>query len=630
MLGSSRLVQLREISNWVVQVKRAVEQRDLRWSVAAALTVVSVFVLSNAPTPLYVEWQREWGFSSGMLTIIFACYMVGLVGTLVVAGRLADRYGRRPVLIPAMLVAILSGALFLLAQGVLWLLVARLLAGIAVGGAVTAGMAAVVDVAPTSRKRAGGLIASTAMVLGAGLGPMLSGVTAKTTATPQLWTFAIITALSITALAVSTGLPLTRPAHAGRTHERRLRWPMPPRDRQRELLWGAATFGPGITATSFVLSLGPSVLAGPIGVPDPLIAGVVACAMFLLATGIQFAAGGLSTRTHLALSSIAAVASMVLLAVTVTVTPWWQAFLAAALLAGTAQGLGQLAGLTLIATRISSERRAESNAALNISGYIPAGVLPVATGYLADAIGLSSAVIVFAAILGAAALIALVVVRISTQNDSTQHAPTKEDDKTMQPSTLVIAAHPDLKKSRVNAAWLRALENEEQITVRSLADARGPHGFDAATEQLELSKHDRVVLQFPFRWYSAPPLLAEWLEVALERGWAYGPGGHALEGKELTIAVSTWSRARDYVPDGRYGRTMDELTSPFATTAARVGMRYRPGFFVHGVGDLSDPDVEETACEYASWVIEGIKSRGGIRAEDPKNAGLRTASATGG
>ncbi len=121
-------------------------------------------------------------------------------------------------------------------------------------------------------------------------------------------------------------------------------------------------------------------LARPIGAPDPLIAGVVACAMFLLATGIQFAAGSLNTRSHLALSSIAAVASMGMLALAVTVTPWWPIFLVAALLAGTAQGLGQLAGLTLIATRISPGRRAESNAALNISGYIPAGILAVDGG----------------------------------------------------------------------------------------------------------------------------------------------------------------------------------------------------------------------------------------------------------
>lgn len=393
------------------------DQRDLRWAVAAATTVVAVFVLSNAPTPLYVGWQQAWGFSSGVLTVIFAVYMVGLVGTLVVAGRLADRHGRRLVLVPAMLVAVAAGALFFLAQGVLWLLAARFLAGVAVGGAVTAGMAAVVDVAPSAKKRAGGLIASTSVVIGAGLGPLFSGIIANVTDAPQRWTFATVSVLVAAALAVSTRLPLGRPPQPSLNKQRSefVRWPRPPRDRRRELVWGAATFGPGITATSFVLALGPSVLAGPLGVPDPLVAGMIACAMFLLSAGIQFAAAKLATRVHLALSSIAAVMGMVALGLAVTVAPWWPVFLAAALLAGIAQGLGQLAGLTLIATRIPSDRRAESNAALNIAGYIPAGALSVATGYFADVIGLPSAVLVFAVTLGAGGLVALVAVAISTR-----------------------------------------------------------------------------------------------------------------------------------------------------------------------------------------------------------------------
>lgn len=90
----------------------------------------------------------------------------------------------------------------------------------------------------------------------------------------------------------------------------------------------------------------------------------------------------------------------------------------------------------------------------------------------------------------------------------------------MQPSTLVIAAHPDLGTSRVNASWLHALNSKCSITVRVLADVRGADGFNTALEQAELDKHNRIILQFPFRWYSAPPLLAEWLEGTLERGWA--------------------------------------------------------------------------------------------------------------
>jgi cyanate permease len=74
-----------------------------------------------------------------------------------------------------------------------------------------------------------------------------------------------------------------------------------------------------------------------------------------------------------------------------------------ALLAGAGQGLGQLGGLTLIATHVPDNHRAEANAVLNIGGYIPAGLLPVATGYLIDAVGLGAGVTAFATVLAIAA-----------------------------------------------------------------------------------------------------------------------------------------------------------------------------------------------------------------------------------
>ena len=47
---------------------------------------------------------------------------------------------------------------------------------------------------------------------------------------------------------------------------------------------------------------------------------------------------------------------------------------------------------------------AEANAALNVGGYLAAGTLPVAAGYLSDAVGLSTGASVFAAVLAAVAL----------------------------------------------------------------------------------------------------------------------------------------------------------------------------------------------------------------------------------
>lgn len=399
-------------------METSIPRRKLQWSLAAASTVTAIFVLSNAPTPLYAHWQAAWGFSSGTLTIVFGAYMVGLISTLVVAGKLADRHGRKVVLVPGLIAAVVASSLFLLATDVLWLFAARLLAGVAVGAAVTAGMSATIDLAPEHRRRAGSKIASAAMVFGAGLGPMLSGALTQAVATPQLWIFGIVVSISLFALVLATKLPLQRAIVERRPSDPLWTWPSAPRPNRRELAWGIAAFAPGITSTSFFLSLGPTVLVTGIGNHSALLAGVTACSMFLVATGIQFALARFDFRTHLALSSIAAIASMSSLIVSITVSSTPAVFVIAAGLAGAAQGLGQLAALTLISTRVPQRNGAESNAALNIAGYIPAALLPVGTGYLIQFTSFHSAVTTFAAIVIVCALIALVAVRISTGRHS--------------------------------------------------------------------------------------------------------------------------------------------------------------------------------------------------------------------
>jgi MFS family permease len=52
---------------------------------------------ANLATPLYAVYARKFGFSSLVLTTVFATYAVVLVPALVLFGRLSDRLGRRPV-----------------------------------------------------------------------------------------------------------------------------------------------------------------------------------------------------------------------------------------------------------------------------------------------------------------------------------------------------------------------------------------------------------------------------------------------------------------------------------------------------------------------------------------------------
>ncbi|AGW90479.1 MULTISPECIES: MFS transporter [Cupriavidus] len=366
----------------------------------AAWLVTAVFMLSNSTTPLYVHWQEQLGFSSGMLTVIFALYIAGLLGTLLVAGQLSDHYGRKPVMIPGLVAALVACGLFASATSIGMLAVGRLLAGVAVGVIVSAGMAAVVDAGGAEHKRRAALLASIAMVLGAGLGPLLAGGLAQALAQPVLPIFAVEALVLVSALIAALRLP-GRSTRAARSLS--LQLPHVPVGNRRQVWYGIATFGPGITATSFVLALGPSLLARLLEVRSPLLAGGMACAMFFTAVGVQLAVrqwpvarifAGSASATVLAMASLA-------LAIHASLVP---ALIAAALLAGAGQGLGQLGGLTLIGLHMPDSHRAQSNAVLNIGGYIPAGLLPVATGYLIDAVGLASGAMLFALVLAVAAL----------------------------------------------------------------------------------------------------------------------------------------------------------------------------------------------------------------------------------
>ncbi|WP_110945718.1 MFS transporter [Streptomyces avicenniae] len=367
----------------------------------AAWPVAAVFTLSNAATPLYVLWQRDIGFSKGTLTVVFAFYIVGLLGSLLVSGVLSDRLGRKPVLLPALALGLAACALFATADSVAALIVARLLTGIAVGAAVSAGMAAVADVAGADRRRLAALLASCAMVLGAGLGPLLAGVLADVAPAPARTVFAVETVILVSAVVTVLRLPVPRRVTGARGPWARL--PRVPREARTLLLTGVAVFGPGITATSFVLSLGPSLLADVLGTRSGTVAGVTAFVMFLAATGAQAAVHRLRRATVLAAGAVATVAGMGALTVAVHASSA-PALYAAAVLAGAGQGLGQLGGLSLLGHAVPPERLAEANAALNAGGYLLAGTLPVAAGYLSDAAGPTTGTTVFAAVLTGLAL----------------------------------------------------------------------------------------------------------------------------------------------------------------------------------------------------------------------------------
>ncbi len=144
------------------------------WGLAATLGLF--LFASSAPSPLYVVYQGEWGFSAITLTSVFAVYALALLATLVVAGSVSDHVGRRPVLLVALAVEIAGMLLFAEAQSVGWLFAARTVQGVATGLAMGAISAALLDLQPDDKPRLGALLAAAAPLTGLAAGALTAGL----------------------------------------------------------------------------------------------------------------------------------------------------------------------------------------------------------------------------------------------------------------------------------------------------------------------------------------------------------------------------------------------------------------------------------------------------------------------
>ncbi len=133
-----------------------------------AFVLLCFFAASSAPTPLYHLYQQAWGFSSALLTVIFAVYALSLLATLLVFGSLSDYLGRRPAIFIGLLLEIVSMLLFIAATDVSWLIIARVLQGVATGIATSALGAAMLD----SDAQQGPLLNSITPMFGMALGAL--------------------------------------------------------------------------------------------------------------------------------------------------------------------------------------------------------------------------------------------------------------------------------------------------------------------------------------------------------------------------------------------------------------------------------------------------------------------------
>ncbi|TDC79078.1 MFS transporter [Streptomyces hainanensis] len=245
---------------------------------AAFAAVAAIFVLftaaSSAPSPLYVVYQEAWGFSSATLTVVFAVYVLGMLGALLVVGALSDHVGRRPVVAGAIALEAVSLGLFLAADHVSVLLLARLLQGIATGAAMTTLGAALVDLDPPHAPGRAGALSSVIPLTGLAVGALGTGALVEYAPAPTRLVYGLLLGGMALSAVVLLFLPETSARRPGalRSLAPRLGVPHAIRPDLYTLLpiliasWALA---------GLYLSLGPSVAAGLLGLRSHLIGGLV-------------------------------------------------------------------------------------------------------------------------------------------------------------------------------------------------------------------------------------------------------------------------------------------------------------------------------------------------------------------
>ncbi len=171
--------------------------------------------------------------------------------------------------------------------------------------------------------------------------------------------------------------------------------------------------------------------------------------------------------------------------------------------------------------------------------------------------------------------------------------------------TLIIVTHPDIDNSAVNKRWIEELSKHPQkFDIHQLYKIYPDEKIDVLAEQHLLEQYQKIVFQFPFYWFSSPPLLKKWFDQVLTRGWAYGSkSGFRLGDKKIGLAITAGIDKEAYSAEGIYKYKLEELTTPFELTFNYIRADYRSFYAYYGIEiNSTDEWIEKSITPYLNFL----------------------------
>ncbi len=372
------------------------------YALSAAIIGFALFA-SATPSPLYATYSRLWGFSSVVLTLVYATYALGVLAALLLAGRASDTAGRRPVLLIALGALIVSSVLYMLAASVVWLFAARAVQGLATGLALGTASAGLLDFHPSHDAGHAGLTNGSVSAAGLALGALVSAAAVQLLPAPRVVPYALVLTLFAVAFVGAWLMPEPVAERAPlRLTPQRPR--VPPEVRQPFVL-AALAVSAAYSIGGLFFALGPELSARVFGTGNHL---VTAVSLFLLA-GVgavaQLLYGQRAAWAGVTFGSVALAAGVGLIALAAAAQAPALLLIGSAV-GGAGFGVAFLGALRNLSAAIPPDHRAGVMSAFFLVAYAALSVPAVLAGLAVTRISLSSTFEIFGA---AVAVLALLV-----------------------------------------------------------------------------------------------------------------------------------------------------------------------------------------------------------------------------
>jgi len=359
-------------------------------TVPASLLAIGLFTVTfavNLQAPLYDVYAAESDVGATAVTAAFAAYACGLMPTLVLLGGLSDRIGRRIPMVTALLLGVLATTLLVKAPSWSSLVTARVLLGVGTGLATTAGTAYMNEMLGEDRSRTAALYVTSATSLGFGGGALATGISLGLQG-PTLFPFSFIALLAAAPLLAIIVLALPRVDRPKRVSV--LRLPVFPNGTwvfggAMALAWSTT----GMTIAVVPLELAANGLGGWTGL-------VIFLAIFV-GFLCQPIARRMTNSQSLALGFVLIPLGFLVLLAGVGLHLLALVLIGTCITSAASYGFSYLASLSEVAQHAPQDR-ARATAGLFTYAYFGFSIPVIASGALADTLGLLTAMIVFSAV----------------------------------------------------------------------------------------------------------------------------------------------------------------------------------------------------------------------------------------